>query len=392
MGFARNSIRLKQSNPVLRIHHANTSVRSNDARKRSELNHRLALEITGCLRALNVPDAVAAKVQNIRDAQAAGFAVDVFCVLEACSENELDGARNGAVSSFVRQMSIALEGVGEVANCSWWPHTAGVLNQNGKLLSQYRPAFPGYPYRHHPFMNVDNTIAQAHKLNLVGEIRRQFSMRMGRNYDLVWRQRPDWVTTGLIMGQLRDSLLHPHRMGIEPHSAHALRGDFAVPQVCISHAITDIEAILTIEAADHYSALYREFSSLYNRSHSHFGGPELLMDLHMRTIGNRPNGFRYMMPDGWHLYRCSEGCFGKSTPCRRMVPATDSGMDACSEAAKSHPALSVLRPIDTKSPYGNTLDDAITRISRLQGLLDAGALSQSEFLAKKAELLARTTW
>ena len=50
---------------------------------------------------------------------------------------------------------------------------------------------------------LHNTLAQAHKLQLVGETRR----RLGRTYELVWRQRPDYVSTGLRWADARRALL-----------------------------------------------------------------------------------------------------------------------------------------------------------------------------------------
>ena len=178
---------------------------------------RLAVELTGCLRSLN--HSTAGKLESLMQAQRDGAHVDLYCALEACNDDEIAAAENGVVDVFVARIRSALggggagggaggggrrRGGGMVVECPWWPYTRGVLGGDGRLRSEYRRAHPEYPYgRHHPQMRVDNTLAQAHKLQLVGETRR----RLGRTYELVWRQRPDYVSTGLRWADARRALL-----------------------------------------------------------------------------------------------------------------------------------------------------------------------------------------
>jgi hypothetical protein len=122
--------------------------------------------------------------------------------LEACSDEEVRHARAGVVDAFSSKLSG--DGGVEVANCTWWPHSAGVLDSHGKLKPEHWALFPGYPYRkHHENIQVDNTLAQAHKLMVVGEMRRRFSHQRGQRYDLVWRQRPDYVSQGVDLESVR---------------------------------------------------------------------------------------------------------------------------------------------------------------------------------------------
>lgn len=105
----------------------------------------MAIELTGCLRSLNVSSV--GKVHNVLQARTAGYAVDLFCALEACSDDEVRHARAGVVDAFSSKLSG--DGGVEVANCTWWPHSAGVLDSHGKLKPEHWALFPGYPYRKH---------------------------------------------------------------------------------------------------------------------------------------------------------------------------------------------------------------------------------------------------
>ena len=324
---------------------------------------RMAIELTGCLRSLNVSSV--GKVHNVLQARTAGYAVDLFCALEACSDDEVRHARAGVVDAFSSKLSG--DGGVEVANCTWWPHSAGVLDSHGKLKPEHWALFPGYPYRkHHENIQVDNTLAQAHKLMVVGEMRRRFSHQKGQRYDLVWRQRPDYVSQGVDLESVRDALLAPlgrHvRHAAAPLSstpssassavADAARADglwgtgpagaenvghrgrsegersqvqYAVPGICMGGAHTDIEALLTPAAADHYGMQWHHFDALYNASGHLLYGPEVLIDVHMRSSRQHLD---YLVMPKWQLYRCSLFCFNMAGLCgdmsgyaTRIVPA-----------------------------------------------------------------------
>lgn len=274
------------------------------------------MELTGCMRTLNL--SIAGKLANVHEARAAGFSVDLFCALEACSNEELSAARSGLVDGFVAQLT----GVVEHVNCSWWSHSAGVLDASGHLKHEYLAAHPQYPYRHHPKqMVVDNTLAQAHKLKIVAAMRRD----SGRQYDLVWRQRPDYVSTGIGLAAVRRALLvnasdRPSSSAetvltreVSSMKARPQRTPlFAVPQLCFGDAHTDIEAILTPAAADHYGALFDSASALYRASAGSFGGPEVLLTQHMAP-------FAYLVRPRWAVFRCSLSCFDSTHPCRQLL-------------------------------------------------------------------------
>tara|TARA_B100000945_G_scaffold168434_1_gene135099 strand:+ start:47 stop:544 length:498 start_codon:yes stop_codon:yes gene_type:complete len=149
-------------------------------------------------------------------------------------------------------------------------------------------------------MRVDNTIAQAHKLNVVTHLRRLNK----QSYDLIWRQRPDYVSSGLNWRIVRDILLRRRT------------SQYVVPQICVAGAHTDIEAVLTETAADYYGQELLNIPSLYAKNGHSFNGPETLIDMHMRT-----GKFDYEILRNWYLYRCSTFCFGKTLPCRRMLPS-----------------------------------------------------------------------
>ena len=269
---------------------------------------RLAIELSGCMRALNLT--APAKAQGILDARAAAFAVDIFCSLEACSQMELHAARAGLVRDFVAQLAHALGAHGSVVNCSWTAPADGVLGPDGALKQMYRQQFPGYPFHANQYMNVDHLISQARKLQQVAALRRAHSQSAGMPYDLVWRQRPDWVSTGLNFTSVQKALL----LGSQRNH------DFVVPQVCVAGAHTDMEAVLTTTAADHLSSLFEQLPSLYKAVGSHFAGPEAAVSLHMRSRCDTRAFYHYIQP-GWAMYRCSPDCFShERSPCHRAVP------------------------------------------------------------------------
>ena len=275
--------------------------------------HRLAIELSGCLRSLNLT--TDARIHGIRHARSAGFAVDLFCVLEACNPmEEQDAQRN--VDAFVAQISESLGSDGKVAHCMWYPAAQGVLQPGGNdLKRQYRP--PGYPFCHHRYNKAPNTIAYAHKLHQVSVLRQKFSETSGQRYDLVWRQRPDWVSSGLDMELLRKELLpQSDQLAMSARNPRA-KYAYVVPQSCSAGAHTDAEAVLTTAAADHYDSLHENIPWLYRAMSGWFPGPEILIDAHMRV---NPRGFRYYVQQGWYMFRCSAECFqftSKDPPCRR---------------------------------------------------------------------------
>jgi hypothetical protein len=222
--------------------------RVNASRSSLPARGRLAIEIAGCIRDFDL--AIPAKLATLSAARALRYHVDVFCALEACSEAELDTA-SAHVKRFEEAVRANASG-GALVQCDWWPHTNGILDARGRLKSEHVEAHkPGYPYsRHHRQMQIDNTIAQAHKLDVVGTMRR----RTGRRYALVWRMRPDFVLTSaglslrtahaLILGDEPADEPIPGISGSAREHFGASGGvDYVVPNLCTNNgAHTDIEA------------------------------------------------------------------------------------------------------------------------------------------------------
>ena len=334
IGWMREGLRAQM--PSLHLDH-NMSGRP-ESKALPSPRRRIAVELSGCMRTMGL--AAEGKIHAIRKARAAGFAIDVFCKLEACSEpnREPDSAEvlNGIVANFIERVSPHLGNDGKVVECSWYPFngTEGLHDGTGRLQHQYRTQEFGYlhgaPICHFLGMSLDNVIAQARKLWLVGRMRQQFAARVGQQYDLVWRQRPDWVSTGLDFHVLRGLLLGEGMAATFPASP---RADFVLPQLCASEnkAHTDIEAILTTEAADHYDEVINNMTWLWDAIGGYYSGPEVVLDLHMRR-------FRHYVQHGWQLYRCDAECFTAQEPCRRATPTP---MDATHPHSCGLPRLNI---------------------------------------------------
>lgn len=276
----------------------------NETRSPAQPQYRLALEISGCLRQLSLT--LAAKRAQIMQARSDGFAVDLFCALEACSKQEQIDAQAGMWYNFIASMREAIEPAGDVINCTWWPRNSSkaILDSRYYLRNELRAELKGYPYpRHAQQMRVDHTIAQAHKLRTVGDMRR-FS---GRKYDLVWRQRPDYASTGVRLRDARELLLELS------NSKNVHHVGYLVPPYCLLGGHTDIEAILTVSAADRLSSQYDYLDALYSESGNYFAGPELILRAHMLP-------FNYTWLPKWQLFRCATQCFGEEQPCRLLPP------------------------------------------------------------------------
>ena len=119
---------------------------------------RLAFQMSGCLRELN--HSMAIKLAGVADARGAGYAVDLFCALEACSEYEVKLADGGLVTRFVEQFR-ATAGSCSFIHCAWWKSSDGILlpaerrisftggrGESSRLKPDFVNAQPGYPYPH----------------------------------------------------------------------------------------------------------------------------------------------------------------------------------------------------------------------------------------------------
>ena len=271
---------------------------------------RLSYEVSGCVRSLNT--SMFGKLANIRRAKQLGWNVDVYCVLEACGPHEDARTEADSVATFVREVAEELHNdTDAVVNCTYWPHGSAhsLVDGRGRLSAIHRAAYPSYPYkRRGPDAVITHALSAFHKLRALSAMRRH----AGRPYSLVWRNRPDFVSTGLEP---------PSRTRHRPTWPDG--GAYLVPKYCIGPMLssdtvgltgshTDIEAILTVPAAERYASLIEHIETMYTAGWPF--APEQLLDEHMRS-----GGFRYAVAQHSALYRCSEFCFGSQAPCR-LVP------------------------------------------------------------------------
>jgi len=275
---------------------------------------RLSYEISGCVRSLNVT--APGKLLNILQAQAIGWHVDLYCVLETCHESEERNA-GAQVEDFINRFH-SLTGSSAFSNCTWWSRGQSILNSTtGKLKHEYRSEHPSYPYANRfPTTSVDHALSQFYKLRVLREMR---SLKGPQYYDVVWRSRPDFISHGLNLSEFafRDS----HQYIVPRSCVYNPRAKRSLGQRLVSH--TDIEAILPLRAAEHYSRMYDAIASLYKRKPSVFW-PEFMLSKHMRL-----GGFSYQVAEKMILYRCSKFCFGPLTPCKRF-PGSNCTLNATS--------------------------------------------------------------
>ena len=172
-------------------------VRPSETCDATDRRPRLAYQLSGCLR--DLAHTTPFRVEALTGAVEAGFAVDLFCALEECSESKPETAEH--VRRFVRAfVGAARQGGCARVECAWWGADDGVLERTSLPRSQswklqllkpeYRAAHPDYPYAMHLCRrgvqcSVDNTLSQAHKLAVVGSLREAAALK----YALVWRTR-----------------------------------------------------------------------------------------------------------------------------------------------------------------------------------------------------------
>ena len=80
------------------------------------------------------------KRAQIMQARSDGFAVDLFCALEACSKQEQIDAQAGMWYNFIASMREAIEPAGDVINCTWWPRNSSkaILDSRYYLRNELR--------------------------------------------------------------------------------------------------------------------------------------------------------------------------------------------------------------------------------------------------------------
>jgi hypothetical protein len=274
-----------------------------DHRRHTWHGARLAFEMSGCIRSLNLT--MESKLAAVRLLRAAGWRVDLFCALEACGDSLGRGA-NDAEGQLVDTFASRFRAPGEpaVVDCRWWRHgqPPSVLYMNQTLRAEYRAEHPAWPYpRHGKGLAVMNTLEQFHKFAVVREMRAAAEEKHGHRYAYIWRNRPDFVSLNLT-----NSLLSGPR-------GHAAESTTVVVPACSGGAHTDIEALVPTAAgaAEHYASIFNATPALYRS-----GLPlsaEQFMDVHMVR-----GGFRYEVAPGATLYRCATECFGATRPCRLM--------------------------------------------------------------------------
>ena len=233
---------------------------------------RLAFEITGCLRTLNV--SLRVKLDLLAAARAAaGFErIDLYCALEAC-DGESDEQSVMIVDALVSGVR-AVEPCAAV-RCHWWPSAAGILlknqiaspNRTERLKPEYRADHPQYPYpNHNPETSVDHTLSMCFKLAIVGQLRHRSRMR----YDLVWRTRTDFYVSNVSWPLLR-TLVARHRAATLPSPSASQTPApkylpwFIIPTVHVRYyqMMTDVEAFLSEPAAARYDSWWWKIPLLY---------------------------------------------------------------------------------------------------------------------------------
>ena len=233
---------------------------------------RLAFEITGCLRTLNV--SLRVKLDLLAAARAAaGFErIDLYCALEAC-DGESDEQSVRIVDALVSGVR-AVEPCAAV-RCHWWPSAAGILlknqiaspNRTERLKPEYRADHPHYPYpKHKRETSVDHTLSMCFKLAIVGQLRHRSRMR----YDLVWRTRTDFYVSNVSWPLLR-TLVARHRAATLPSPSASQTPApkylpwFIIPTVHVRYyqMMTDVEAFLSEPAAARYDSWWWKIPLLY---------------------------------------------------------------------------------------------------------------------------------
>ena len=222
--------------------------RSNASRKHGA---RLAMEISGCMRHLDMYHE--AKARQVHAAVASGLRVSIFCYLEACNDEQVARAQAGAILRFER----ALQSAGaELCNCSWVPWTDQPWKRAKDLLAN--------PNSSHPLLL---------KLQRVQQLRLEYEAKQVQHvrhrHDFVWRTRPDWESThainwGMVHELGTSEYLVPQcRTGVHVDLGAGC-GNCDVPSTrppqrmaaCTRHS--DVDAILPVlgGAADHYDSTW----------------------------------------------------------------------------------------------------------------------------------------
>lgn len=271
--------------------------------------YRMAYELSGCVRSLNI--SLAAKRENWRAARRFGYRIDLFCVLESCGPAADDVIERRMVDNFIHAFRRASSANDEVVNCTLWPRGTGILDAAGHLRSEYRMTHPDFPYfRRSGFGKnpafVGHVLANMYKHKVQSQLHRE----SGRVYDVVWRTRPDFVSTGF------ESALRamPTAHDVYFVTQHCFVASTPNKSHIEAHGHTDIELLLTGSAALHHGQLFDETAKLYANGWSF--APEVLLTQHMHE-----GRFKSQVLWNAELFRCSSHCFGLETPCRLFPPS-----------------------------------------------------------------------
>lgn len=270
--------------------------------KHKSARGRVAYEVTGCLR--NISASTSFKVQNVADLVQNGWHVDLYCVLEACSEAESELAKKGAV----REFGEALVKAGAILqNCTFSNNTM-IDHLHTADIQERRSTFTTKICRVERRM-----LSMLHKWFFAQQLR----LSSGKSYDFVWRNRPDFVATfdpskrGALWTTMRDRAgftldgLHQngaYYMGAALQDLLHEQGNvtfgtasYLVPATsvcpCGGGHPTDMEAILPVAngAAAHYSNAFNRLPLFFTTQRPPtLPHPETAIHTYMRLGGYRP--------------------------------------------------------------------------------------------------------
>ena len=253
---------------------------------------RLAVELSGCI-GMDFAATMPNKIKTAHDARAAGWRLDLFCALEACSDAQA-AAADGLLAEFTASLPAT------VANCTWWPQARGILGTNNTLRQPWRSFHHFYPYDvgnlKHTHMassglkkhrGSEATLSMMHKFSVLKQMRVQRP-----RYDAVWRTRPDTVVKGISWSLARSVIGTSYYM--------------VGPDGWVFGSHTDLDVVLSSAAADRWGDIFFISEMLVAcgvRFH-----PEILVHLSMIS-----GGFECVLGSNITIQHCPPGVCARNT-------------------------------------------------------------------------------